>query len=90
MPGHAPGSEMDAAVEAAPIVFVVDDEEHMGTALRRLFVSAGLATEVYATGEAFLARPGLDVPGCVVLDVCPTGQARRGLGSDTVQPLNGV
>ncbi|TCO37192.1 response regulator transcription factor [Dokdonella fugitiva] len=69
MPGHAPGSEMDAAVEAAPIVFVVDDEEHMGTALRRLFVSAGLATEVYATGEAFLARPGLDVPGCVVLDV---------------------
>jgi FixJ family two-component response regulator len=70
MPEREPGTRVDSvAVDAAPIVFVVDDEEHMGAALRRLFVAAGLSTEVYATGEAFLARPSLDVPGCVVLDV---------------------
>ncbi|WP_182532963.1 response regulator transcription factor [Dokdonella fugitiva] len=70
MPEREPGIRADAsAADAAPVVFVVDDEEHMGTALRRLFASAGLSAEVYATGEAFLARPQLDVAGCVVLDV---------------------
>jgi len=70
MTEREPGTRVDAiAADAAPIVFVVDDEEHMGTALRRLFVSAGLPTEVYATGEAFLARSSHDVPGCLVLDV---------------------
>jgi len=70
MPEREPGIRADAsAADAAPVVFVVDDEEHMGTALRRLFASAGLPAEVYATGEAFLARPQLDVAGCVVLDV---------------------
>jgi FixJ family two-component response regulator len=71
MPEHAPGTGEESIGEEGgpPIVFVVDDEEHMGSALRRLFVSAGLATEVYATGEAFLARSSHDVAGCVVLDV---------------------
>ena len=70
MPEREPRTRVDSiAADAAPIVFVVDDEEHMGNALRRLFVSAGLPTEVYATGEAFLARSSHDVPGCVVLDV---------------------
>ena len=70
MPEREPGTRMDCtATDAAPIVFVVDDEEHMGTALRRLFVAAGLPTEVYSTGEAFLARSSHDVPGCVILDV---------------------
>lgn len=70
MPEREPGTRVGyAETEAAPIVFVVDDEEHMGAALRRLFVSAGLPTEVYSTGEAFLARSSHDVPGCVVLDV---------------------
>ena len=70
MPEREPGTRGNCtATDAAPTVFVVDDEEHMGAALRRLFVSAGLPTEVYATGEAFLARLSHDVPGCVFLDV---------------------
>lgn len=76
MPEREPGIRADAIVaDDAPVVFVVDDEEHMGTALRRLFVSAGLPAEIYATGEAFLARPQLDVPGCVVLDVGMPGMS---------------
>lgn len=65
-----PGVPADStAVDAAPVVFVVDDEEHMRAALRRLFASAGLRAEVHATGAEFLAQPQLDVPGCVILDV---------------------
>ncbi|HEU4662559.1 MAG TPA: response regulator [Dokdonella sp.] len=71
MPEREPGIRADtnAAEHEQPIVFVVDDEEPMGAALRRLFAGAGLRSEVYATGEAFLAREPLDVAGCVVLDV---------------------
>ena len=70
MPGREPRDRADPTVpDGAPVVFVVDDEEPMRHALRRLFMSAGLRIEEYATGEAFLARPELDVAGCVVLDV---------------------
>ncbi|HEX4152248.1 MAG TPA: response regulator transcription factor [Steroidobacteraceae bacterium] len=54
---------------AAPVVFVVDDDESMRTALRRLLTSAGLPVEVFPTARAFLDSPRPDAPACLVLDV---------------------
>jgi FixJ family two-component response regulator len=57
----------------APVVFVVDDDDLMRAALRRLLVHAGLAVEQYASGAEFLAQAKLDRPGCLLLDVSMPG-----------------
>jgi FixJ family two-component response regulator len=53
----------------SPIVFVVDDDAGVRDSLRRLISSVGLAVEVFATAQAFLAARRADAPGCLVLDV---------------------
>ena len=55
--------------DAFPVVFVVDDDESVRTALRRLLTSAGLAVEIFPTARAFLDSPLPDAPACLVLDV---------------------
>jgi FixJ family two-component response regulator len=55
--------------EVTPVVFVVDDDESVRTALRRLIASAGLPVEVFPTARAFLSSPRPDGPACLVLDV---------------------
>jgi FixJ family two-component response regulator len=57
-------------VQAAhPTVAVVDDEESVRTALRRLCASAGLGVEVYGSGDEFLADLPSHRPDCVILDL---------------------
>jgi len=57
---------------ATPTTAVVDDEESVGRAIKRLLRSVGMEAEVFTTGEQFLDRL-LSVPsfrpGCAVLDV---------------------
>jgi FixJ family two-component response regulator len=50
-----------------PFVAVVDDEESVRKALKRLLRAAGLEAESYATGKEFLAATR--EPDCVVLDL---------------------
>ena len=50
-------------------IAVVDDEEPVRKALRRLFLSADLDVEVFASGEEFLRALGGDPPDCLVLDL---------------------
>jgi two-component system response regulator FixJ len=52
-----------------PVVLVVDDDASMRAALRRVFASAHIASEQYASGAEFLAQARMERPGCVVLDV---------------------
>jgi FixJ family two-component response regulator len=52
-----------------PIVFVVDDDESVREALASLVRSAGMRVEVFASAQAFLSRPLVDAPGCLILDV---------------------
>src|SRR5215813_9917602 len=52
-----------------PIVFVVDDDVSVREALEGLIRCAGWQPETFPSAEAFLARPGVHVPSCVVLDV---------------------
>jgi FixJ family two-component response regulator len=52
-----------------PIVFVVDDDISVRESLEALIRSEGWETETFASAEAFLARPRVLVPSCLVLDV---------------------
>jgi FixJ family two-component response regulator len=56
-------------MDSGPIVFVVDDDQGVRDALRRLLMSVGLAVEVFPSAQAFLGSPRRHAPGCLVLDV---------------------
>ena len=75
MPTHVPHADIAKADPAAPVVFVVDDDEFMRAALQRLLVQAGLTVEQYASGAEFLAQATLDRPGCLLLDVSMPGMS---------------
>ena len=55
--------------EAAPVVFVIDDDVSIREALRNLLRSVGLKVESYGTAQEFLSSKRPDAPGCLVLDV---------------------
>jgi FixJ family two-component response regulator len=50
-------------------VLIIDDDESVRRALRRLVRSVGLKAESHATAEEFLRAPEKPAPGCLVLDV---------------------
>ena len=52
-----------------PVVFVVDDDESLREALGSLIRSEGLRVKTFASAGEFLARPRIDAPACLVLDV---------------------
>jgi FixJ family two-component response regulator len=64
-------------------IAVVDDEEPVRKALRRLFLSADLDVEVFASGEEFLRSIEGEPPDCVVLDLHMPGLD----GRDVLQEL---
>ena len=51
------------------IVMIVDDDELMRRASRRLIKSFGFAVETFASAEDFLASGRLGATACLVLDV---------------------
>lgn len=51
------------------IVFIIDDDESLREALKRLFRSIGLRAEGFASGIEFLKSKIPDVPRCLVLDI---------------------
>ena len=55
--------------EPTPIVFVVDDDPSIRTAVARLLGSVGLRAEGYPSAEAVLDRLTSNDAGCVVLDI---------------------
>lgn len=55
--------------DVAPIVFVVDDDPSVRTALGRLLLSCGIAARVFASAEAFLQLARPDAPACAIIDV---------------------
>ncbi|MGA8620522.1 MAG: response regulator [Candidatus Sulfotelmatobacter sp.] len=54
---------------AAPVVFVVDDDDLVRVAIQGMLKSVGLRSETFATSEAFLRSQRPDGPSCLVLDV---------------------
>ncbi len=64
---HDPPSSK--ATNAAPIVFVVDDDAAIRDALSSLFRSVGLQVELFRSAPEFLQRKLPDVASCLVLDI---------------------
>ena len=52
-----------------PYVAIVDDEEPVRKALKRLLRASGLEAESYASGKDFLEASALREPDCVLLDL---------------------
>jgi len=57
------------AIAEEPIIFVVDDDESVREALRRLFRSVGLRVEMFGSAAQLLQTELPDLTSCLVLDV---------------------
>ena len=72
-PSTAGRKEVIAMPEAAPIVFVVDDDVSVRESVELLIKSAGWRPETFASAQEFLSRQASTVPSCLVLDVTLPG-----------------
>jgi FixJ family two-component response regulator len=50
-------------------IFIIDDDDSVRRALRRLIRSVGLNVSTFATAEEFLQAPQELAPDCLILDV---------------------
>jgi FixJ family two-component response regulator len=55
--------------DSDPVVYVVDDDESIRDAVRRLIASIGLRVETFGSTREFLGAKRGDAPACLVLDV---------------------
>ena len=65
-----------------PIVIIVEDDPPFRDALRRLFRTVGLQTEVFGSAAELLQSKLPDVPGCLILDVRLPGLSGLDLQSE--------
>jgi FixJ family two-component response regulator len=54
---------------AVPVVFVIDDDDLVRTAIQGMLKSVGLRCETFATTQEFLRSKRPDCPSCLILDV---------------------
>jgi FixJ family two-component response regulator len=59
--------------QTVPIVFVVDDDVSIRESLEGLLRGEGWQAETYASAPEFLARPRVQTPNCLILDVSLPG-----------------
>jgi FixJ family two-component response regulator len=62
-------AQLSPLSEAAPIVFVVDDDVSVRESLEALLNFEGWRTETFSSAEEFLRRARTDEPSCLILDV---------------------
>ena len=55
--------------EPVSIVRIVDDDVSFLRAVARMLRASGFVVKTFASASEFLARPELDVPGCVLVDL---------------------
>ena len=66
---------MNTMADEKPVVFVLDDDPSVRTALARLFRSVGLQTQEFGSSPELLQSKLPDVASCLVLDVRLPGQS---------------
>jgi FixJ family two-component response regulator len=82
---QGPGVTLDTPTNSMDtLVYIVDDESSVRTALSRLLRSAGIASKAFACAEDFLLEPFADQIACLVLDV----NLQVGSGFDLQQALH--
>lgn len=69
--GHR--SEQSSLSQLTPVVFILDDDISVRESLELLIRREGWQPETFASAQEFLARPRVDVPSCLVLDVSLRG-----------------
>src|SRR6187397_2897472 len=52
-----------------PILFVIDDDAAVRSAIRRLLLSLRLPVRSFGSAEEFLAKTASDARGCLILDL---------------------
>jgi FixJ family two-component response regulator len=65
------------------LVAIVDDDQSVRKALRRLLRAAGLEADTYASGQEFLKAREVRQPDCLVLDLYMPGMS----GLDLMQRI---
>ena len=75
-------------MSTAPLIHIVDDDESLRTALRRLLNAAGFEVCGHASTGDFLLHPLPDCPGCILLDLRLPGPS--GLELQTALQRQGV
>jgi FixJ family two-component response regulator len=71
--------------EAAPIVFVVDDDPSVRRSTERLVRSAGFEVKTFGSAAEFLESPQPEGPACLVLDVRMPGRSGLDLQRDLTE-----
>ncbi len=71
--------------ESEPLIFVVDDDESVRKALKRLIKSVGMNVETFATARDFLSRQHYERPSCLVLDIRMPGLSGLDLQQELVK-----
>ena len=61
--------------KADQVIFVIEDDPSMRTAIKRLVEAVGFSVETFGSGKEFFDSRLPDVPACLVLDVCLPGGA---------------
>jgi FixJ family two-component response regulator len=56
-----------------PIIHLVDDDEAVLRALKRLLNAAGYRCATHISAEEFLTSRDIDAPGCAIVDLCLPG-----------------
>ena len=69
-------------MEALPVIYVIDDDASVRSALSNLFRSVGLMAEVFASPQEFLRSDEPEGPACIVLDVRFPGRSGLDLQRD--------
>jgi FixJ family two-component response regulator len=67
------------------VVFVIDDDESMRSAVSRLLGAVGLEVRTFPSGQNFLASKLPEVPGCVVLDIRLPGLSGLDLQQEMIE-----
>jgi FixJ family two-component response regulator len=75
-----------------PIVFIVDDDREVRTALSCLLTAAGYQARSFESAERFIEEQDAEAPGCLLLNVCLPGlsglELQRALaGSPRARPI---
>jgi FixJ family two-component response regulator len=68
-----------------PVIHVVDDDESVRGAMKRLLASAGYGVQTYASAGEFLLHPPHDTPGCLLLDLRMPGPSGLDLQESLVR-----
>ena len=60
---------MQEPQESDALIAIVDDDPSVRRGLQRLIRSVGWKAETFASAQEFLARPRIEPPSCLVLDL---------------------